>query len=419
MEYRSSSSPSVVSKNLQKQTRKSRCDTIFGSPSDLPSNVLPTIRQLVKYFVHLKDKPNSANSAVINKIAKDVVALWNKASIPTVEHRTVVNRIRKIISKGSQLKRSKTSSVRQKQFTSTFCKLFDICSCTCKVAMDTTLGKAVSQCSCPRDKKVASRELTFLHDQRTTRQMYIGGVDSEVTTKLRNIERRKCDEQLRKGKLEQSLSNKQPAESMIVTRDSDSDEENPSGVKHDEEVILSSDDMHIVSSYEDSGSDISEYESTTQMRLPLPNLVKEADRFGISDRATAALATAVLVDFGIVTNENRSNVIDKNKIRRERNKMREKLKNKSKKSDTMNEITSVYFDGRKDGTLIRKKDNGKWYTHMSKEDHYVLVSEPESMYMGHVSPKTSKSKDIAESIVSKMQEMGIESTVRVVGCDWM
>lgn len=174
MEYKSSSSSSVVPKNLQKQTRKSRCDAIFGSPSDLPSNVLPTIGQLVKYFVHLKDKPNSANSAVINKIAKDVVALWNKASIPTVEHRTVLNRIHKIISKGSQLKRSKTSSVMQKQFTSTFCKLFDICSCTCKVTMDITLGKVVSQCSCPRDEKVPSRELTFLHDQRTTRQMYMG-----------------------------------------------------------------------------------------------------------------------------------------------------------------------------------------------------------------------------------------------------
>ena len=383
----------------------------------MPSNVFSTIGQLVKYFVHLKDKPNSVNSAVINKIAKDVVALWNKASLPTVEHRTVVNRVHKIISKGSQLKRSKTSSVMQKQFTSTFCKLFDICSCNCKVTMNTTLGKVVSQCSCSRDVKVASRELTFLQDQRTTRQMYIGGVDSEVTTKLRNIERRKSDEQVRKGKIEQSTSNKQPAESMIITRDSDSDEENPGEIKHDEEVIVSSDDIHTVSSSEDSDSEISEYESTNQMRLPLPNLVKEADRFGISDRATAALATALLVDFGIITNEDRSSIIDKNKIRRERKKMREKLRIRSKKNETMNGITSVYFDGRKDETLIRKKENGKWYTHISKEDHYVLVSEPESMYMGHVSPKGSKSQDIAESIILKMQEMGIESTVRVVGCD--
>ena len=47
------------------------------------------------------------------------------------------------------------------------------------------------------------------------------------------------------------------------------------------------------------------------MRISLPNLVKEADRYGISDRATASLATAVLIDVGIVTKDDQSLVIDK------------------------------------------------------------------------------------------------------------
>jgi len=36
------------------------------------------------------------------------------------------------------------------------------------------------------------------------------------------------------------------------------------------------------------------------MRIPLPNLAMQADRFGVSDRAAAALATATLIDVGMI-----------------------------------------------------------------------------------------------------------------------
>ena len=48
----------------------------------------------------------------------------------------------------------------------------------------------------------------------------------------------------------------------------------------------------------------------------LRNLAKECDRWGVSNRARAAIANAALIDAGVITPEDQTNVIDKNKLRR-------------------------------------------------------------------------------------------------------
>ena len=102
----------------------------------MPTTVLPTINDIVKYFVHLKRRPKSANAAVIHKITDDVIDVWCKASIPVVHRRPVEYRVRKLAEKGSQLKRSKTSKKMLNNFTNKFSMLFDICSCSCKLEKD-------------------------------------------------------------------------------------------------------------------------------------------------------------------------------------------------------------------------------------------------------------------------------------------
>ena len=161
-------------------------------------------------------------------------------------------------------------------------------------------------------------------------------------------------------------------------------------------------------------SDCSSVTTLPQMRVPLTNLAREADRFGISNRAAAAIATAVLIDLGVVTNTDQSKVIDKNKLKRERMKLRKQLMDND--NQTMN-VTSIYFDGRKDETMVKDKQGDRWYSHVTKEEHYVLVSEPGSAYIGHVSTKSSKSIDIADSILSRLKEMELDSSLLVVGCD--
>ena len=88
------------------RTRLSTVHPIFGTPLDLPSNVLPTIGQVARYFVLLKEKPNSSNKAVIGRIADDVINRWNFAN-----------------------------------------KLFDICSCTCKISLDFQTEEISGKCT--------------------------------------------------------------------------------------------------------------------------------------------------------------------------------------------------------------------------------------------------------------------------------
>jgi len=90
------------------------------------------------------------------------------------------------------------------------------------------------------------------------------------------------------------------------------------------------------------------------MRIPLPNLAMQADRFGVSDRATAALATATLIDVGMIQKDDDRLVIDRSKVRRERQKVRQSIK-----EGECGVITSIYFDARKDQTLMKVKVNDR------------------------------------------------------------
>jgi hypothetical protein len=46
--------------------------------------------------------------------------------------------------------------------------------------------------------------------------------------------------------------------------------------------------------------------------MVLRNVARECDRWGVSNRAGAAIANAALIDAGIITPEDQKHVIDKN-----------------------------------------------------------------------------------------------------------
>ena len=66
-----------------------------------------------------------------------------------------------------------------------------------------------------------------------------------------------------------------------------------------------------------------------QMRITIKNTALTSDRYR-SDRATAAIASSVWEEIGIVTNYDYSLVVDKNKIRRARVDNRLQLQMRSK-----------------------------------------------------------------------------------------
>jgi len=63
-----------------------------------------------------------------------------------------------------------------------------------------------------------------------------------------------------------------------------------------------------------SSEELFSQEPNEQNRMEWPNLVMMSERYQLSDRASAAVATATVKDAGLITDY----VIDKNKLRRER-----------------------------------------------------------------------------------------------------
>ncbi|GBM55446.1 hypothetical protein AVEN_187552-1 [Araneus ventricosus] len=113
------------------------------------------------------------------------------------------------------------------------------------------------------------------------------------------------------------------------------------------------------------------------------------DRFGISDRAGAAIVSAAFQDVGIISESNVLNVLNINKIRRGRTKARITLLSRAIKDYGYDQF-GLYFDGRKDRTLSMEDNKRK----VIIEENISLVKEPVSAYIGHVPVNFGREKII-------------------------
>ncbi|KAK3925304.1 Tetratricopeptide repeat protein 30-like protein [Frankliniella fusca] len=156
--------------------------------------------------------------------------------------------------------------------------------------------------------------------------------------------------------------------------------------------------------------------TVSQTRLDLSETAVVGQRYGLSLRATAHVSSSVLLaakKAGIISPEASVNiketlVIDKNKIKRENDKVGSKLKQEARNEDA---VRGLYFDGRKDEILTSSG--------FEKEEHISLVSEPGSKYIGHVAPTSSSALAASDSIyqyVTRELNCGFDEVV-VVGCD--
>ena len=137
---------------------------------------------------------------------------------------------------------------------------------------------------------------------------------------------------------------------------------------------------------------------TSQCRIPLPHTAQICDRFGISNRAGAALATATLTNFRIITEENQLNVIGPSKLAAERHKYRQLLR--ERQHGNLQKITSLYYDGKRTATRVstQNKITGKWSTSIKIQDHYIILDQPGSTYLAHVTPTSCSGFNIARNL---------------------
>lgn len=107
--------------------------------------------------------------------------------------------------------------------------------------------------------------------------------------------------------------------------------------------------------------------------INLKPIVVVADRYALSERATAAVASATLKSIGIVQSDKVDLVIDRSKIRRKKHSL-----NRSHSLEGIN-LNCLAFDGRKDSTLVKNNVDNIQRTKMVKEEHIALLSEPSEL----------------------------------------
>ncbi|GBL79544.1 hypothetical protein AVEN_170662-1, partial [Araneus ventricosus] len=160
--------------------------------------------------------------------------------------------------------------------------------------------KDLDYCTCDHSRKVPKREVAFLYDKRTVREMCIGNTDKQTSKALTKTVARKMKSAA--------------CSSTFVPGPSTSDVQSAMLSKSSEDSLSSA-----------------------------------AFRTGVSKRDVALIASAVKQDAGLVT-EIKNLVVDKNKIRREKKKLGKQIQEEENLDGL--KIKSVFFDGRIDKTLF-------------------------------------------------------------------
>lgn len=137
------------------------------------------------------------------------------------------------------------------------------------------------------------------------------------------------------------------------------------------------------------------------------------DRFGTSDREAASIISATMKDLGLVNESDNNLVVDRNKVRRARAKER-----KDKLYKEIDKVVGLYFDGRKDHTLVRVEKNGYSKNVKTIEEHITLIAEPGNRFIDHVAPPNGTSKIITKEILNFIDEHKISiDYISAIGCD--
>jgi len=349
---------------------------VFGMPEEMSQTGLPTYENVIKYVLLVKHKLKPTISTkeptitdISQKVAEDVERLWIKASIPVISHTRVVKMIRSYYDKFIKVKKNKKRSDYAAKADSfrrdAKNRLFDIAACKC-------LSGA---CNCDKSRKVPHVEQDFLHDQRSVRLMIMSNIDKRETKKLCTKQQRKCQESMRAKKLPMSVIGDGDA-TLTISSSDESDDNIPLSQYRNRSTGMPT--MADNADTDDNGEllDIMQQaalstsvDSASRNIYKFPALARACDRHGLSDRSAAAIATAVLEDIGVVTAVDSSNVIDRSKIRRERKRKRSQLQH-TQESKT---VRGIYFDGRKDKTLVNRKESRKYYRRTVIEEHISII----------------------------------------------
>ena len=458
------------------KTRNSSLDKrteLLGQGKEMIEDDLPTLRSCLQYGMYLKEKASQKGEEIeVHSMAKEVyskvASLYNKANAkltsPVIMNETVFaqkltrawNDVNAILWKKKGWSNIKTKLEGQLD------KLFDLIYCKCSILCVEVVACSMARCGhrsilycdkdvhcvmdncphkktrscvqevgcaqpdcrhlktmtcmCPKHLKIPTLDLSFIRAQRLKvgekSAFKMGPVDKRETERqLGTLKRKegekmsddKRDEKAKQADEEENLRNQEVEQFMTEIPD-----EAATDNTNDREFRVKKVDDSL--------------KQSLQNRNSFPTVAATSMRYGASNRLTAAIATAALVDAGLVTEEDSILVIDHHKVKREKQKLMNKLRLQADKKYKEEDIYCILFEGRKNWTNMMQRDpeTGKYYQYKEKQEHIVVTSEPGGEYLFHFVPEEATqfakaSKQVATKIVDWIKGYEVDSTLDAIG----
>lgn len=286
--------------------------------SDIDKLKLPTNRQVIEYFLYLREtdtssvKRNKNLVCYIQVVIRVIIELWSETMIPILEKTTIRKLLTNLLSK-----RDKIIRKHDKYVPSEWNKLFRISKCKCFIEL-------IGFCSCPNTRRIPPNKINFVIDQCGPRLL-------TLRNNSNNIDIDPLD-----------------AASSIQIQSLYTDEYVPCSSDEDEGL-------------QDDNNEKTRTEPQLMVSdITLKNFSAALDRTNTSNRFGSLLATTIIKDLKIsiakkvmiehddisekILNYFNDLVIDKNKIQRERDRLRAEARATSTGDST---LKCISYDGKK------------------------------------------------------------------------
>ena len=399
---------------------------LVGSSKPLPQTDLPSLRDLFRAGIHIKEMDLS-NQKTIHDISQELTDLllevYTKANIQFVPgqniypRKTITNKIMKDWKTAGEVANTKVKGAKNKKeiimskldklFNVLYCQCSNITSCEESGCDSECKRKAHIECTCLKDEKIPVIELLFVRDQRdrNSKRLIIGSKDPKESERLEKHFKRKADDEEGQRKLKEIEAEEEAAKRAKMT---ESDLIDIGDIIEVTDVDTDERDLEFSANLKKRSS---------QNRIKLDNLARESLRGGVSVRNTALLATALLVDLKLVTKDEAHLIIDPSKIQRARDKVMKEERLEAKKDLEEVKVVAVFVDGRKDKTkMIIEDEDGDEFARTVTEEHYTLTDP--NKYLTHVTPdEGTGAKGTAEKVLEFLSDVKQLENVKVIGGD--
>ena len=142
-----------------------------------------------------------------------------------------------------------------------------------------------------------------------------------------------------------------------------------------------------------------------------------ANKYGISNRAAAAIASAVLIDYEYLSIDDAHLLITESKLRVRREKLlAQSAAARTEHVSAPGAVTMVTWDAKETKPMTLKEINGRQFrVSGGKADTYVMTYEPEGQYLGQFVVTGEATK---ETPYAKLVAIEINQTVLRLGIPW-